>query len=79
MLRQERRDEEDQKSLFPMQPLQKRCKWIILRQGISSSEVLWCFYRIPLQNGFHGFYLGVGIADEQYFAHGEPAAAITMR
>ena len=76
MLRQEERKEanqegeEDRESLFPMRPRRKRCGWIILRRGISSFEVFWRFYLIPLRNGFHGFYPSVGIADEKNFSHG---------
>ena len=62
--------EEDRESFFPMRPLRQRCGWIILRQGISSFEVFWRFYPIPLRNGFHGFYPSVGIADEKNFSHG---------
>ena len=76
MLRQEERKEadqegeEDRESLFPMRPRRKRCGWIILRRGISSFEVFWRFYLIPLRNGFHGFYPSVGITDEKNFSHG---------
>ena len=53
-----------------MRPLRQRCGWIILRQGISSFEVSWHFYLIPLRNGFHGFYPSVDITDEKDFSHG---------
>ena len=77
LLGQDRGKETDQKgntnqrTVFPMQTLQVVSERIILRQGTSPSEVFFLPGQIPLQNGLYRFYLGVGIADKQNFAHGE--------